>query len=858
MMTLAREINEWLATRPAWQHVVASELGAGRTYSAGDIQTIATQLADGHIFDRPAAELIEASDGAPAAKRLAIRRVEIVDNVNALVPGARLDLAPDGLTVIYGDNGSGKSGFARVLKHVCRSRRHEVVLTNVYDSDETATPEARILFLLNGVEQPECTWPTQSIAELKAGAVFDHSCAAAYVSEETDVTYRPQSLQILDDLIKVCDEVRKTLDQKLSSASIRHTPLPKVDPGGRCGQFLDNLNVDTSDADIAAMCQSDEGATAELAKLKVALAELESSGPEGERARLKGIAQAAEDFAAHLDALDNRLGARGIVRLRELEDTARRSRQIANELTSRMQSDDLLSGTGADLWRALWNAARAFSEAEAYPGNPYPVLHNEPKCVLCQQMLDGDAIVRMERFAEIAAHEVTQSASHAEDEHEKAYDEASRVLIFESGTSDLLAAIDSYDSELGVSCRTQLQNLTEQQQSLVDYGADRTSIEVTVSPVVSNLRSQMMRIREQAAAIDDVSHKREISELNERGRQLEDMQLMTTGHESILKERDRLRECARLTAAKRETATNAITIKSTELTRSYVNTIIRESFQEEIATLGVSNVNLVDVGGQKGRLRHRPQLDGATQQVEPHSVLSEGEQTSLGLAGFLVEVSLDASNSTVVFDDPISSLDHRKRRSAAKRLAQLASSRQVVIFTHDFVFVRDLTNAADELDVPIAERTIQKLPLEGPGHCSPGYPWRGQNVKSRLGELKNEVQVLESKKERLSPDDYEKEVADWAGKLSETLERMLSQEIVDKVFDPITMQVRPASFRVFARITPEDDKAFQAVYSKTSEWARRHDKTPDENYLPPKIEDLLSARDAADELVTRFRKYLRD
>ena len=45
-----------------------------------------------------------------------------VRHVNALAPDQRLTLHRVGLTIIYGDNGSGKSGYARILKKVCRAR----------------------------------------------------------------------------------------------------------------------------------------------------------------------------------------------------------------------------------------------------------------------------------------------------------------------------------------------------------------------------------------------------------------------------------------------------------------------------------------------------------------------------------------------------------------------------------------------------------------------------------------------------------------------------------------------------------------------------------------------------------------
>ncbi|NAV69341.1 ATP-binding protein, partial [Salmonella sp. zj-f50] len=42
--------------------------------------------------------------------------------INALASQQELFFQPAGLTVIYGDNGSGKSGYVRILKHACRSR----------------------------------------------------------------------------------------------------------------------------------------------------------------------------------------------------------------------------------------------------------------------------------------------------------------------------------------------------------------------------------------------------------------------------------------------------------------------------------------------------------------------------------------------------------------------------------------------------------------------------------------------------------------------------------------------------------------------------------------------------------------
>jgi len=77
-------------------------------------------------------------------------------------------------------------------------------------------------------------------------------------------------------------------------------------------------------------------------------------------------------------------------------------------------------------------------------------------------------------------------------------------------------------------------------------------------------------------------------------------------------------------------------------------------------------------GPWKGRLLHRPALLGAARSAAVNKVLSEGEQTALGLSGFLTEVVFDGTRSAVVLDDPVTSLDHERRSLVARRLVELA------------------------------------------------------------------------------------------------------------------------------------------------------------------------------------------
>jgi hypothetical protein len=89
-------------------------------------------------------------DPAAALAAVTLRQLHSVQHVNALIANERLTFDKVGITVIYGDNGSGKSGYARVLKKICRActAGKETIHRNIYDSNP-GVPTASIDFAIN-------------------------------------------------------------------------------------------------------------------------------------------------------------------------------------------------------------------------------------------------------------------------------------------------------------------------------------------------------------------------------------------------------------------------------------------------------------------------------------------------------------------------------------------------------------------------------------------------------------------------------------------------------------------------------------------------------------------------------------
>ncbi|MCH7973586.1 MAG: hypothetical protein IH949_06820 [Bacteroidetes bacterium] len=58
-----------------------------------------------------------------------------------------------------------------------------------------------------------------------------------------------------------------------------------------------------------------------------------------------------------------------------------------------------------------------------------------------------------------------------------------------------------------------------------------------------------------------------------------------------------------------------------------------------------------------------------------------------------------------------------------------------------------------------------------------------------------------------------------------------------------------------SKFTDEDEREFQASYSRISQWAKRHDKSDQVNYVAPEIDILEKEFDHINQWFKRIKKY---
>lgn len=132
------EILTWSKQLAPWQNEAIRRLFKNGSLSQNDKDEIFELAKIEHGLSPKPKQAVDlmlkvAELPAPPApgQKISLNGVRELTNVNALKNDQRLSIGKQ-FTIIFGENGTGKSGYARVTKRACLARAVEPVLPNVY------------------------------------------------------------------------------------------------------------------------------------------------------------------------------------------------------------------------------------------------------------------------------------------------------------------------------------------------------------------------------------------------------------------------------------------------------------------------------------------------------------------------------------------------------------------------------------------------------------------------------------------------------------------------------------------------------------------------------------------------------
>ncbi|MGH8250520.1 MAG: AAA family ATPase [Steroidobacteraceae bacterium] len=861
-MTVLQEILEWSQDRPPWQRDALRRLVMNGELSDDDILILSAICKSAHgLAEQP--EIIPLTKdhlperGAGSAP-VALVSIFHHQGVNALAEGQTLKFASN-LTVVYGDNAAGKTGYIRILKSACRARGQEKILGNVASGAAPPAPVVAIKYKV-GTENNPREWAGAGEDDfISRVSVFDSQCAAVYLTEKTDVAFRPFGLDLFDKLAKACKAVRGKLEseQRALTSNALATLQAQLPEGTAAARLLANISSLTKPETVQTLARLSKEDEARLTLLEKSLLDLQANDPEKLIQQLTLRAGRAQSLARHLKENEATLSADAVTSVFDARTEGRRKSEEAKRLRAATFSDEMLGGTGSEQWSVLWEAARRFSQELAYQGQEFPVVEKGAHCVLCQQDLDHAARHRLQQFEAFVASTTERELRQVRETFARlrktftdlktsneAIDETLKEIRIENeAAADAIAAALAANENRRMAV---VLALTDDK----DLAADCPALAVVAREADALADQIAERAKTLRSSATDETRMRMTAEAQE----LRARKLLAKHERIVLDDIERKKKYAAYGICIDETRTQAITQKSTAVTRTAVTQRLKKSFQDELGTLAFRHieVELKEVGGAEGVLYHKLILTRAPG-VELPKVVSEGEQRCLSIAAFFAELSTADDPSGIVFDDPVSSLDYKWREGVARRLVEEAKTRQVIVFTHDIVFLLLLKQLSEDQGVEQLDQHVRYL-SKGAGVCAEELPWVALKVSKRIGHLRKLLQDAEKLHRDGHQGAYEREASMIYGYLREAWERGIEEVLLGGVVERFRPGVQTLHVADIADITADDCKAVESAMTKCSKWLPGHDQAAAARADIPEPDALKADIDALETWADAIRR----
>jgi energy-coupling factor transporter ATP-binding protein EcfA2 len=744
-MALLDDILKWSETDlPPWQQDAARRLFQQEDgLSENDYAHLYSLLKAAHGLPNPLnlkpAPLAAAHLPAvlQAGKAVVLKTMRDLKHVNRIASGQNLNFAETGMTVIYGGNGTGKSGYARAMKRACRARDHaEKVLPDANDPNaQIRVPEATFDIAISGTPKSvKWTAGTPSPDELATIAVFDCHCARVYLTAEQDVAFLPYGLDVVENLAnKVLPELSRRLNLEIAGINVDRQPFDHLLGDTEVGRLILALSEKSDVTKIKALGNLSEQEIKRIAELDLALAEADP------KAKAKELRLSAGRLKALVGRVESALACvtdDAIKKFRNLDDAVVAANQTEKLAAEGLRSgESLLPGTGEPVWKALFDAARKFSTEVAYPGIEFPHTGEGAVCPLCQEPL-RNASERLKRFEKYIKDDVAKAAVQQRQDVETAkakIQQANLAVGLDESLTGELALLDETAAPTATVFQTTLDvRRTWMLEALNSHVWDD-------APVLSEnprqkLRNIAARQLKSARTFDRAADETKSKALKAERDELRARHNLFGTVEAVLALIEHMRMKSALESCNQDLKTKPISDKSKEFASSAVTDVLKTALDDEFKALGIGHIGTkLKERNDKGKIKHRLLLDLPTSN-KLEEILSEGEQRAIALGSFLAELKLANHSGGIVFDDPVSSLDHKRRGKVAKRMALESLRRQVLVFTHDVVFLHQLRDECDKLKTP---PSICFLETAGglPGIVSEGLPWAHKSFGDRIDKL---------------------------------------------------------------------------------------------------------------------------
>lgn len=631
----------------------------------------------------------------PSSKHVELVTLSEVKGVNRLAEGQAINFSKN-LTLVFGENGTGKTGYGRILKALGFSYEADTTIyPNIYKSSKNQS--AKIDYKKNNTPDIFNWTGHNKNKDLASISVFNNGCVQISLSESRELIVSPIGFHLFNLISTELNELLQLLEATKAKYSTNLIWADNLSNTTHQRQFIDSLSGKTTEQEIKNIADFTEEHDEKLKENEKLFKKLNKELLEKEKKELNS--QIAE-LSKNIQKI--KIAQRDFTK-KDWDDVKKCNAELQALKGKEQKSISEVAETNGVKFYESEEFQDFIKSAEEYikilGDDKYPEGKIDT-CVYCQQELSSKkANALLKNYRQILNDDTQEKL--------KAVKRKKKIIL--DKIADIEAKITftqltfGEDDDSNAIQPAEIKEYNKKIKSLFILIADNEIeddivFDLQYDKYINYLDKKIIALGKALTAKKDswlniVGEERELlSKINE----LKDRKLLSSKTEEIKKAIKNHKIATALSKGKSSFSSASISKKTTEARDELIAGNFNTIFLKELKALNKSHIDIqLDFGTSKGKSKVRQKLNTSYNLTD---ILSEGEQKAIALAEFLTELQLENSFSPVIFDDPVNSLDHNIIDEVAKRLTELSEKKQVVIFTHSILLFYSLIHQKELSD----------------------------------------------------------------------------------------------------------------------------------------------------------------
>ena len=658
-----------------------------------------------------------------------------INNIAQLGSESNLKLINEGINIIFGYNGSGKSSYCQILKYFLKSRGYQKPIKNAFSVDSPQSANITVKTNTNIYTYPLIN--TEHHNFIKNGFLFDSLVQQAYTNSQfSNLKF---TLPGIDLILKFREALTKFENEAIHiKSSIKYKPVPDkllnidlVSNGIIKCNDINKLYVNYQNINkYFSWTDKEQQEAIKLKAFKESLTNKSKS--------IKQLNLEKEYILTLINCLVWMYGQTNMIKVNNKTIISESERLEAIKIVLKSNSVDIDSKDWVNMVKSSFS----------YIQETQQKLSEDEKCPLCKNKLNTEGLKNITNFFNFINNDSNKKIDAAKKYNGNIH-KNEKIAQLNSILPKTIPFIKNENDEYSFKEEETISNFINNNlaELLKDFLEGNDINSYNLYNTINLLENFYDNIEERLNELNkpDEHHKTKLEELNNKV-----MHKHIFNHKSYITEyyenkRYELQlENIKFSKEKRDISTFISQHKGKELLKLYSQHF---SSAFEFFDNRINNFN-IKMKNRGGEIFLELNIDKElTQPIKINNILSQGEQRAIALCAFYAEAMLINANTPIIFDDPVSSLDHNYRAIIANFILKIVKDnpqRQIIVFTHDTGLRKELTESLDYILLDGNNKKSVEIETRNniSGQTVPSDSQKSRNIKDRIDYFYQSVENL--------------------------------------------------------------------------------------------------------------------